>query len=130
MMKVHAMQVLFVDDDIDDREFFVDALSYVDPNINCVLAKDCEEALAILDHAGELPTYIFLDIHMPAMSGESCLRKIKSDARYEHIKVVMYSNASDEKLMEEYKKLGATYFLIKPPTFKDLCDSLAVMFQG
>jgi CheY-like chemotaxis protein len=121
------MTVLFVDDDIDDREFFIDALSYVDSGISCILAKNCEQALAMLREAAQLPDYVFLDINMPSMDGKSCLSEIKSDQRFKAIRVVMYSNTSDQRLMEEYKALGATFFLVKPPTFKDLCDSLSVM---
>jgi CheY-like chemotaxis protein len=123
------MTVLFVDDDVDDREFFIDALSYVDSRITCVLAKDCEQALIILKQSTELPSYIFLDINMPSMDGKSCLSQIKSDKRLQQVRVVMYSNSSDQGLMEEYKNLGATYFLVKPPTFKGLCDSLSVMLS-
>jgi CheY-like chemotaxis protein len=123
------MNVLFVDDDIDDREFFIDALSYVDAGISCTLVKDCEEALSFLDTSTELPEYIFLDIHMPEMNGKSCLTQIKNDNRFKNIRVVMYSNTSDQALMEEYKSLGATYFLVKPSTFKGLCDSLTVLLD-
>ena len=123
------MTVLFVDDDIDDREFFIDALSYVNPNIKCILAKDCEDALAILSGAGDKPQYVFLDIHMPELDGKGCLERIRDNADYNGVKVVMYSNASDEALMAEYKKAGATFFLVKPPTFKGLCDSLSVLFD-
>jgi len=123
------MTVLFVDDDIDDREFFIDALSYVDPAITCILAKNCEEAIAILGDSSTEPDFVFLDINMPSMDGKGCLRLLKDDGRLKNIRVVMYSNSSDQKLMEEYKSLGATYFLVKPPTFKGLCDSLSVLFD-
>jgi len=121
-------KVLFVDDDVDDREFFKDALSYVDPSINCMVAKNCDEAFKILEAADPLPDFAFLDIFMPPIDGKSCLIKIKDDVRFQNIKVVMYSNSSDEMLMQEYKQLGATYFLVKPSTFKGLCDSLSVLF--
>ena len=123
------MKVLFVDDDIDDREFFIDALSYVDTNIQCVLAKDCQHAIHVLEGLAELPEYIFLDIHMPKMNGKTCLAHIKQHEKYRHIRVVMYSTTSDPQLIEEYKTLGATYFLIKPPTFNELCNSLSVLFD-
>jgi DNA-binding response OmpR family regulator len=122
------MTVIFVDDDVDDREFFIDALSYVDPGIQCILAKDCEEALKLLDSSQALPDYIFLDINMPSLDGKGCLCAIKNQERYQSVRVVMYSNSSDQKQMEEYKTLGATYFLVKPPTFTGLCDSLSVLF--
>jgi PleD family two-component response regulator len=66
---------------------------------------------------------------MPSMDGKSCLAQIKNESRFRDIRVVMYSTTTDEKLMAEYKNLGATYFLIKPATFKDLCDSLAVLID-
>ena len=122
------MKVFFVDDDIDDREFFVDALSYVDPTINCILAKDCEDALQMLETAEKKPDYLLLDINMPSLDGKGCLKAIKTHEKFRDAKVVMYSNNSDQKLMEEYKELGATYFLVKPPTFTGLCDSLSVLF--
>jgi CheY-like chemotaxis protein len=124
------MKSLFVDDDADERGFFLDALSYVNKNIKCVTAKNSKEALAMLNSASELPAYVFLDIHMPEMDGKECLRAIKSDERFQGIRIVMYSNASDEALMAGYKKEGATYFLVKPATFKDLCDSLSVLFSN
>jgi CheY-like chemotaxis protein len=122
------MTVLFVDDDIDDREFFMDALSYVNPEIKCALAKDCDDAIAQLEKGAELPDYIFLDINMPSLDGKGCLCTIKNFDRFKNIRVVMYSNSSDPQLMDAYKKLGATYFLVKPPTFTGLCDSLSVLF--
>ncbi|HYG02006.1 MAG TPA: response regulator [Chryseosolibacter sp.] len=123
------MDVLFVDDDVDDREFFMDALSYVNPKLICVVAKDCKDALALLDQSEKLPSYIFLDINMPAMDGKGCIAQIKKDARLDSVKVVMYSTSSDEREMVEYKTLGATFFLVKPATFKELCDALAVMLD-
>jgi CheY-like chemotaxis protein len=123
------MTVLFVDDDVDDREFFMDALSYVDSQITCLLAKNCEQALDMLNATEPLPGYVFLDIHMPAMDGKGCLTQIKNNPRLRSVRVVMYSTTSDEELMGLYKELGATYFLVKPPTFKGLCDSLAVLIE-
>lgn len=120
--------VLFVDDDVDDREFFKDALSYVDASISCIVAKSCDEAFRILETAKPLPAFVFLDIHMQPSDGKTCLIKIKNDSRFQDVKVVMYSTASDENLMAEYKRLGATYFLVKPSTFNGLCDSLSVLF--
>ena len=124
-----GMTVLFVDDDIDDREFFIDALSYVDPGIKCILAKDCEHAIGLLERESALPDYIFLDINMPSMDGKGCLAKLKAHSKFRGIRVVMYSNASDQKQIEEYKAMGATYFLVKPATFTGLCDSLSVLFD-
>jgi response regulator of citrate/malate metabolism len=122
------MTVLFVDDDIDDREFFIDALSYVNASVHCELASNCEHAMSILKKSNDLPEYIFLDINMPVTDGKDCLTKLKKHETYKNIKIVMYSTASDQRLIEEYKRLGATYFLVKPSTFNGLCDSLSILF--
>lgn len=121
------MDVLLIDDDVDEREFFMDALSYVNPALVCVVARDCADAMKLLHESSTLPLYVFLDINMPAMDGKECIRLIKGNDRFSSVKVVMYSTTSNEREIIEYKSLGATFFLVKPPTFKELCDSLTVM---
>ncbi len=37
--------VLIVDDDEDDRDLFCDAVNIVDPSIECIMARNGEEAL-------------------------------------------------------------------------------------
>lgn len=117
------MTILNVDDDLEDIEIFCDAVREIDPSIICLVAKSAEEALQILNSDIELPEYIFLDINMPKVDGNSCLRDIKKDSRLSKIPVIMYSTYSRKADIETYKSLD-TRFLVKQNNYNDLVVEL------
>jgi CheY-like chemotaxis protein len=123
------MTVFYADDDPEDCELFTEALLQIDPLIKTIIAKDGREALAYLNNTRELPDYIFLDINMPLVNGKKCLIEIKKTPKLRSIPVVMYSTTSDTNEIQEYYKLGAHDFLIKPNNFNTLCDSLDSIFS-
>lgn len=122
------MIVLNVDDDLEDREFFSEALREVDPSITCLLAGSGMEALSLLQQGHTLPDFIFLDINMPMMDGKQCLKALKSIPEYQSIPVIMYSTSTDEREIAECYRLGAEDFLIKPHSYEKLVNDLASIF--
>ncbi len=119
-----------VDDDVDDHEFFKDALKEVDSTIEFVTAVNGDEALQKLKGwIGPLPDYIILDLNLPGMSGKKCLVEIKKNKAFNHIPVVMYSTAAEKKIIAETQALGADYFIVKPNKLSLLCDSLRYLLS-
>ena len=118
-------QIFIADDDPEDREIFIDALSSVDPTVQCFSANDGEKALQVLrSDIFQKPDLIFLDMNMPFLTGMQVLGQIKADEELRKIPVVMYStffNAADQV---ELKRLGAVHTLIKPTSFEVLINSL------
>jgi len=118
------MNVLYADDDGDDREIFCEAINEINPAIKVVLGKDGEETLKILSVQNELPNLIFLDINMPKMDGIECLVKIKSDDRLKGIPVIIYSTTSSKIDERKITLLGASDFILKGNTFESIKESL------
>ena len=125
---IHNMVVLNVDDDVEDREFFCDALREIDPSITCLVAGSGMEALSLLEGQTKMPDYIFLDINMPMMDGKQCLRALKSIPDFESIPVIMYSTSTDTREIRECYRLGAADFLIKPHSHGKLVNDLMSVF--
>ncbi|MGC1244549.1 MAG: response regulator [Chryseosolibacter sp.] len=117
------MTILNVDDDEEDIEIFCDAVREIDPSIICVAAKSAEEALQILNSDIALPEYIFLDINMPKMDGNACLKEIKKDYRLSNIPVIMYSTYTMKADIETYRSLNAG-FLTKQNNYHQLVSEL------
>lgn len=114
-----------IDDDADDQELFMEAVSEVDDSIRCVTALDCEEAIALLKSSAiETPDIIFLDLNMPRVNGKQFLAELKKQRDLSHIPVIIYSTSSEKKDMEETSSLGAAHFLTKPNNFEELCEAL------
>lgn len=117
------MTILTVDDDLEDIEIFCEAVSEIDPSIVCLVAKSADEALQILNSDIALPEYIFLDINMPKVDGNTCLKDIKKDPRFNRIPVIMYSTFSRKSDIETYKSLDAS-FLVKQNSYNELVTEL------
>jgi CheY-like chemotaxis protein len=117
------MFILVVDDDQEDLELFREALDHIDPSILCIEAYNGLQALKVLQRDSLLPDIIFLDINMPVMGGLECLNKIKTDATFKEIPVIMYSTTSQESQIAACTKLGAQ-FLTKPSSYSELITSL------
>lgn len=122
------MVILYVDDDPEDIEIFIEALKANDSSIKCVVAHHGKEAMDILD-SGLLPDLIFLDINMPVISGKAILAEIRKHKMLEAIPVIMYSTSVNQAEASEYLRIGANRFLIKPNRFQDLCDAVSEILQ-
>ncbi|MDB5228933.1 MAG: response regulator [Bacteroidota bacterium] len=116
---------LVVDDDPDDRDFFLEAISEIYPSSQCLSAFNGEDALdKIRLKLKRLPDFIFLDLNMPRMDGWQCLSELKNDHKLKDIPVIIFTTSSSEKDKKETRDLGAVYFLTKPTDFKLLCSEI------
>lgn len=87
------------------------------------LAPDGAEAIKFIFEGAVVPDLIILDIMMPNMNGFEALEKIRSDARFENTKIVIFSNLNERKDRERCFALGADDFLLKATiTPKDLIE--------
>ena len=69
------MEILYVDDDIDDVEMFVEAVHCVDANINCRHAYTTSDALHQLINNSPKPDGIFVDFHLQVAAGMNACRQ-------------------------------------------------------
>lgn len=118
--------VLIVDDDVDDRDFFCEALYEIDGSIQCVCATNGDEALNILNQPDVVtPDYIFMDLNMPRLGGIQCLTTIKKIKKLSQIPVIIFSTTGQNEEAEETKQLGAVMFLTKPSSYTELIKILS-----
>lgn len=119
---------LLVDDDPDDQEVFLSALSDVSSTAHCLVAADGDHALELLHNEEAIPDYIFLDLNMPKMDGFELLTAIRKSKILRDIPVIVYSTTSQASQIEKAKKLGATEFFTKTHKYRDLCTLLRKYF--
>jgi CheY-like chemotaxis protein len=123
-------ECLMIDDDKDDQEIFEMCVKNVDETVNCTVANDGVEALALLTSNDKyVPNLIFIDVNMPKMNGIECLKAIKNIDRLKDSKVFMYSTTAETEAVIQSKSLGAEDFLIKSPKTADLKERLAKIFK-
>jgi len=120
-------RILLVDDDADDQEFFIEAISRIENATLFEVANNGKEALQKLEDTNHLPDIIFLDINMPVMNGIECLHAIINNPLTKNIPVVILSSATPQKDLA--RKIGAKAFIKKSADGKTLRREVGLMID-
>lgn len=113
--------IIFIDDDEDDRMVFSDVIHETYPDILYNDFKSAEDALSFLDCDFIMPPdVIFLDLNMPLKDGFYVLRTLKKRERLKNIPVVIFSTSKNPSDIEKSKKLGAVGYAVKPSDVSSL----------
>lgn len=104
-------RILVVDDELINLEIIHEYLEEARYDLDLVSSAD--DAWQRLDGGGVYDLAI-LDRMMPGMSGIELLKKMKADARFRAIPVIMQTAASAPEQIREGIEAGAYYYLPKP----------------
>jgi two-component system, OmpR family, response regulator MprA len=111
-------RILVVDDNAALRENLAEALE--DEGYSVVLAEDGARALAALEQ-GPLPEVVLLDLMMPKIDGRELVARIRADARWAGVRLVLTSGLSNP---EELGGSPVDAFLPKPFSLEHLLGTL------
>lgn len=119
---VEQQTILLVEDNDDDAELTLRALTRAKVKNPLVRTRDGEDALEYLfgrgKYAGrdisDLPAVTLLDINMPKISGLEVLKEIRADERTRHLPVVILTSSNEDKdRLNAYTHFANSY-VIKP----------------
>lgn len=123
--------ILLVEDDPNDVELTLTALTENNLANKVVSVRDGEEALDYLYQRGKYgarpeanPIVILLDLKMPKVDGLEVLRQIKADEKMKLIPVVILTSSSMDKDLVESYKLGANAYVVKPVDFYNFIEAV------
>lgn len=99
---------------VDDDDFLVDMYTIKFNSVG-VKAEACKSGLILLEklRVGLKADLILLDIVMPGQDGVETLRQIRKEKLAEGTKIVMLTNQSDQKDIEDTKILGVSGYIVK-----------------
>ena len=121
------LDVLIVDDSAAIRKILQRVLRQADVPLGSVFeAGDGVEALATLRK--ERIGLVLSDINMPNMDGLEFLSKMKAEAAWKDLPVVMVSTEGSQHKVLEAVELGAVGYVRKPFTADQIKEKLAGLF--
>lgn len=129
MTATKPITILLVDDDQDDRDFFMIALEDVNVDFSCKMVNGSQIALDMLKRKELDPDFIFLDLNMPGIDGRTCLKHLKENSETAHYPVIIFSTSSEARDIAETKSLGAMHFMTKPSDLSKLSLDLNNFFN-
>lgn len=118
-MNPSAYKILIVDDSLLARKKLKDCLAGLDYT-NVIEATDGESAVEL--YRTEQPALVFMDIVMPKKYGIDALKEIKSLNK--DAVVVMLSSTGTKSNITDAVKAGASDFMTKPFTIRQVYDVL------
>lgn len=115
-----SRSILVVDDDSDFREPMSELLRAHGYRVAQV--ESGAAAIRYLGAADSPPGLMFVDVHMPAMSGPELIAQIRRDPALAETPIVLISGSSDVSLERYAETLGLARFLRKPVHARRLLD--------
>lgn len=107
-----AKKILVVDDDSFVTDIYQTKL--VQEGFEVAVASDGAEAIKKLENVKERkPDLILLDVVMPYVDGLEVLKKVRSNEKLKDVPIILLTNLSQKKEVEEGLRLGAQDYLIK-----------------
>lgn len=120
-MEKSKLHLLLADDDIDDCDFFKDAIDELSSPLNLTIVNNGVALMEyLLTNLANPPHLIFLDLNMPKKSGLECMVEIKSSDSLSHIPIIIYSTSLDHMVVNSLYQMGAHHYIQKPAEFASI----------
>jgi CheY-like chemotaxis protein len=120
-------QILFIDDDTEELEIFLEAINKIPGKFKCTYASSPLQAIEILKYL--TPDYIFVDFNLPKMNGLQFLTIIQQQGIHNRVLTYLYSNGLNEELNRMALLSGATGCIEKTNTIGSLVTELQTVFS-
>jgi DNA-binding response OmpR family regulator len=115
---------MLVEDNPADVTLLSEALTSHAVEIPLFIAHDGDEGIRILDAIDEsqmpCPDLIVLDLNLPRKSGFAVLERVRASRKCNRKPVVVFSSSDAEEDQEMARRLGASFYIRKPSSLKDL----------
>jgi CheY-like chemotaxis protein len=128
---MNSAPVLIVDDDIDDRDFLLDAWKDLGFENTLIFFNNGEDALRHLQSDETPPFLILCDVNLPRMDGFELKQKIYEDfeTNYRSIPFVFWSSQPSKAQIQKAYDLGGNGFFVKGDNFAAIKQSLLEIVQ-
>jgi CheY-like chemotaxis protein len=125
--------VLIADDSDEDREFIIEALHHVDPEIDVHEVRDGVELLEYLrapSPSRPFPDLVLLDLKMPRMDGFEALAQIRHDPSLSYVPVIaVFTTATDPEFVRRAYATGANAFIGKPSSVARMRELMSTIVE-
>jgi PAS domain S-box-containing protein len=113
--------ILYIEDDLSNIQLMRNIMEQW-PEVSLVVRKTAEKGIKAISMLQ--PDLVFMDLHLPGMSGQEALSELQKNPKTKNIKVIALSADVLPATMQECLDLGFTAYLTKPINIERLGDAL------
>ena len=118
-------QILLVEDNPDHAEFISRTLN--GDGVEIIIQSDGEKALNYLQGSNRLPSFVLLDVKLPAKDGFEVLGRLRAQDKFRDLPIVMLSTSLNPKDIRRAYRLGVNSFVTKPTDFNDFVKKVSLI---
>jgi len=122
--------ILIVDDNLSSADTMELALMDLDGFETSSATNGARAWSLIQGFEGDRLAAVVTDLHMPAMDGFELIARIRADARYTHLPILVVSATTDPGAPQRVLDLGANEFISKPWSPMQLRRRLEQLLYG
>ncbi|ELS31912.1 MULTISPECIES: response regulator [Pseudanabaena] len=116
--------IILVEDNPDDERLTIRALRRGSIANEILVARNGEEALAMVLSSNPLPSVVLLDLKLPKIDGLEVLRQIRANERTHLLPVVVLTSSSEESDIINSYNLGANSYVRKPVEIEKFIEAV------
>jgi CheY-like chemotaxis protein len=124
-MPIDMPQILIVDDEPVSLMLLDTILSR--SNFSVTTAISGEDALALLENNSF--DLMILDLLMPDIDGMTVLQQLRENPKFENLPIIVFTAISQQRVQQEAYQKGATTFLTKPVSSRELTRVVSKFLQ-
>jgi CheY-like chemotaxis protein len=110
--------VLVVEDSDEDIEAIARAIGRSHPEVRLEFLRSGTGVLPRLNDIGQArPGMVLLDLNMPGEGGLDVIRRVRADAVFEALRVVVFTSSENQAEAEACYAAGADSYIYKPINF-------------
>jgi CheY-like chemotaxis protein len=110
--------VLVVEDSDEDIEAIARAIGRSHPEVRLEFLRSGTGVLPRLNDTGQArPGLVLLDLNMPGEGGLDVIRRVRADAVFEALRVVVFTSSENQAEAEACYAAGADSYIYKPINF-------------
>ncbi len=119
--------ILLVDDDAEDSEFFTTVVQQMSREIKVTVASKKEELFEYLHQ--DKPDIVFIDSFLQNESGHQSIQQIRANPGFAQLPVIMYTGATDTKSITSAFEMGASSYIVKPHSLAEIKKVLQILLH-
>jgi len=129
--KKNSINVVLVDDDAEDREFFQEVVEELPYEVALTTYKNGQEFIdGLIQNKDLLPDLVFLDLNMPIKNGIQSLKEVRQMEEFKKIPIIaIYSTSISPEDKADTFHLGADAYISKPNDYRELKMLISKIFE-
>ena len=128
MSESKSLPILVIEDNVDDSFLLTRQLARANLDDCVTVIGNGRDAWSWLQASSEAPLAIFIDLHLPGISGIELIKRMKAEPRFHAVPIIVMTGSLNPDDVQTCTDLGVSAYLPKPVELSTFIKIVAHLF--